>query len=544
MAMRCCRLAFGLGEWSSGLLVLNDALTQVVKPRATRGGSAQNVPLRCVVAKRPLCKGERLCVVPESHIMHGENAASAIRFAAAQGRLSDFSILKQCLANTPVEPQLLCTRDSLLISIAFYVLRYCGVKHPLSQWVAAFPPHVPPLGLLLLQQEMDGSRFKPLERRLRLGSLTASIPSPSNDANVQESCIELMLQAVECDGIGNVGRPQTEVVVTKELMTAFYRGERHPLTKRQHEASCAKRRWVPSEMQQQLLRLEESMYSRVLTPLLPYVAPASCIFPGSSPGNVDDDDNNNGDTNLFDQLRWSHFMMRSRALNLSYSQERQLRHWGHKPRVAVVPFLDMMNHSARQHNVTYQYRPGTGVVVVASKSIKPEEELTLDYGDFKQRGCLFHDAASNGNSDVVDGCAAMRLIESRQMHEWDNPTLCESDGLDHVEDAPFGQGPERLSQKGSGEDSDGYKKEAHMEAAWLWRFGFTRSDDERAFVASKMWSKGLRQRIAQLTDVRRRGRPGEFVIGVPEGLQHLREQRERIERERFGGTKVFPPQNT
>ncbi|RHW67570.1 SET domain containing protein [Trypanosoma brucei equiperdum] len=139
----------------------------------------------------------------------------------------------------------------------------------------------------------------------------------------------------------------------------------------------------------------------------------------------------------------------------------------------------------------------------------------------------------------------MRLIESRQMHEWDNAADSSLD-VDHPEDAPFGQGPERQQQRDGksnlGDQSD-YGEEARMEATWLWRFGFPRTEDEKAYVASHLWSKGLRRRVAQLTDVRRRGRPGEFVIGVPEGLQHLREQRERLERERFGGVKVFPPQN-
>ncbi|EAN80300.1 SET domain containing protein, putative [Trypanosoma equiperdum] len=543
--MRCCRTMHGLGEWSNGLSILSDALTQVIESRGTGKDNVLRAPLRCVVASRSICRGEQLCVVPESHILHGEIADSVLQHATAGGNFTSYAELRRRLATVSGMPHLLSTRDSLLITLALYTLRHGGVNHPLTKWVSSLPPRVPPMGLLLQLQEKRASAFTPLQRRLRAGTRTALISSPLEHADTDVATVELMLQAAESCGIDAVSKPQVEVVATEPLIAAFCRGKRHPLTQRQHEANLAKSRGSLSAAQQQLVQLETSVYSDILTPL------QRCMFadnllptPPTSTTNQPGDDDAGGDPKTIEQLRWSHFMMRSRAVNLHFIPHRQQQR-AQPPKVAVVPFLDMLNHSVRSHNVTYRYRSGIGVVVVASRLIKKGEELTLNYGDFRQRGCLFHEPSCCAGADVIDGSAAMRLIESRQMHEWDNAADSSLD-VDHPEDAPFGQGPERQQQRDGksnlGDQSD-YGEEARMEATWLWRFGFPRTEDEKAYVASHLWSKGLRRRVAQLTDVRRRGRPGEFVIGVPEGLQHLREQRERLERERFGGVKVFPPQN-
>lgn len=88
------------------------------------------------------------------------------------------------------------------------------------------------------------------------------------------------------------------------------------------------------------------------------------------------------------------------------------------------------------------------------------------------------------------------------------------------------------------------RREAEAEMEWVWRFGFPRSEEEVLWDASRRWSSALRDRIAQLTDARRKGRPGEFVLGVPEGLQYLRSQREELEQDRYHRRRIFPPQNT
>ncbi|RNF26086.1 uncharacterized protein Tco025E_01715 [Trypanosoma conorhini] len=349
-----------------------------------------------------------------------------------------------------------------------------------------------------------------------------------------------MLQAAEHYGLEHVGRPQTEVTPSQALMSSFYRGTRHPLTQRQHDAHAAQHRHVTPAETRQLLQLEEELHGSVLKPLLACVSPQPrACRPDGGGGSADAAPLEDGDVEatmaVTEQLRWAHFVVRSRAVNLHPQ-----RHY--QPQLALVPFLDMLNHSVRDANVTYQHRPGVGVVAVASRPIKASEELTLNYGDYRQRGCLFsqHQPCSSGGESTR---AVMHRIESRQLREWDDASSDDATD-DPVVDAPYGHGLQQQQQQQQRHTFDeGSSEEARTEATWLWRFGFPRSDEEKAYVASRLWSKGLRRRIAQLTDVRRKGRPGEFVIGVPEGLRHLREQRERLERERFGGATVFPPQN-
>ncbi|KEG13598.1 hypothetical protein DQ04_00901000 [Trypanosoma grayi] len=394
------------------------------------------------------------------------------------------------------------------------------------------------MGLLLLQR-VAPAPFAPLQRQLRLGDHTAALPP--DGASAPEAAVELMLQAAEQHGIAHIGRPQAEVAASQELMTAFYSGTRHPLTQRQHEAAGAQHRHAESEAARQLLKHEEFLHNAVLKPLLVCIPPMRC--------ETDSNAGTEASARTMEELRWSHFMVRSRALNLHPWCPQQ-------PQMAVVPFLDMLNHTARNPNVTYQYRPGEGVIVVASRPIKGAEELALNYGDYRQRGCLFSSAAEQATTSESIA-STMRRIELRQAREWDTAAHADSgDEEDNIEEAPFGHGLQQQKQENEQQHSykehqapseggrgEGNENEARTEAVWTWRFGFPRSDDEKAYVASRLWSKGLKRRIAQLTDVRRRGRPGEFVIGVPEGLRHLREQRERLERERFAGATVFPPQN-
>ncbi|PWV03080.1 hypothetical protein C4B63_1g30 [Trypanosoma cruzi] len=533
--MQCSRPALSIAAWSGGLVGFSDAVAQAVqrKKKAGRGGGGNVTPVRCMLATRAICRGEKLCVVPESHILHGENAARLLQRAAAERLLSDYATTQRCLANVTGDTSIISTRDALLILLAVHVLRQGRMKHPLTPWSACLPPRVPPMGVLLQQSHQHHAgtaSFEPLQRRLRMGEQTIALHPGEDDT--KKASTELILQAAEQYGIGCVGKPQMEVIPSQTLMTSFYRGTRHPLTRRQHEAYAAQRRHVLSAETQQLLQLEESLHRIVIEPLLPCLLSESSECRNNDTGDgtlLPEECDSEKKMAMIEQLCWSHFMVRSRAVNLQLQ-----RHY--QPQIALVPFLDMLNHSVRDANVAYQYRSGVGVVVVASRPIKATEELTINYGDYRQRGCLFSYAQEHktGGEEIS---AAMRRIESRQMREWDDSP--NDDNADDLVEAPFGHGMQQ-QQHASDVDSN---EEARTEATWLWRFGFSRTDDEKAYIASRLWSKGLRRRIAQLTDVRRKGRPGEFVIGVPEGLQQLREQRERLERERFGGAAVFPPQN-
>ena len=50
--------------------------------------------------------------------------------------------------------------------------------------------------------------------------------------------------------------------------------------------------------------------------------------------------------------------------------------WG-----SLGPWFDMMNHSAKNYNVGYQFKPGTGLEITALRDICPEEELLITYGN-------------------------------------------------------------------------------------------------------------------------------------------------------------------
>jgi hypothetical protein len=57
-----------------------------------------------------------------------------------------------------------------------------------------------------------------------------------------------------------------------------------------------------------------------------------------------------------------------------------------------------------------------------------------------------------------------------------------------------------------------------------------------------LWHAHLRRRVQRMHDATRRGRPGEYVVGVPLGLEHLRAARQNLEANKYRGRKVFPPQ--
>ena len=50
--------------------------------------------------------------------------------------------------------------------------------------------------------------------------------------------------------------------------------------------------------------------------------------------------------------------------------------WG-----SLGPWFDMMNHSATNYNVGYQFKPDYGLEITALRDINPEEELLITYGN-------------------------------------------------------------------------------------------------------------------------------------------------------------------
>lgn len=425
--------------------------------------------------------------------------------------------------------------------------------------------------------------------------------------------------------------------------------------------------------------------------------------------------------NDFELLRWAHFMLRSRGVRLPRRRNgiHTERLWNGsgggwvgegrplppqqeeedvtEREFALIPFLDMLNHSAFHHNVTYatvstspiprksfpsHLRGGEafcassssslsagaakrasrfssffssshgeegntkhpqgqsfqdnidddenhhttphmveegegGVLVLASRTIMPGEELTIHYGNHHQRGIgmrlpspIFTSTGTSAfREEETEAEQQRRCQRQRRQQQIIRPLPVSEFIYDHPaggeyhnnrsDDGSFNPASSLLVRKrGDGGGGDVEKEgsttnsrrwgkedeneeendeedtvlldrlgriyqtqhfcssprqareqavlaraEGEREIEWLWRYGFARSEEELSWEASRRWSSTLRTRLARLTDVRRRGREGEFVVGVPEGLEYLREQRQQLERDRYHHRRVFPPQN-
>ncbi|RNF26087.1 uncharacterized protein Tco025E_01716 [Trypanosoma conorhini] len=155
VGMRCSPPVRSIAAWSGGLTMRSDAVAQVLQRREGRDG--KSTPVRCLVATRVICRGERLCVVPETHILHGASATQLLQRAAAEQWLPSYAAVQRCLATVVGEPSIMSTRDALLLLLAVHVLRRGRLRHPLTAWAACLPPRVPPMGALL-QQSSAASR--------------------------------------------------------------------------------------------------------------------------------------------------------------------------------------------------------------------------------------------------------------------------------------------------------------------------------------------------------------------------------------------------
>jgi hypothetical protein len=80
--------------------------------------------------------------------------------------------------------------------------------------------------------------------------------------------------------------------------------------------------------------------------------------------------------------------------------------------------------------------------------------------------------------------------------------------------------------------------------AWRYSFGFPAPDprDRSDPVALAVHRASLQQRVSRMMDPYSKGGRGDFVVGVPPGVAAMREQRESLRREVYGGRPVFPPQ--
>lgn len=250
-------------------------------------------------------------------------------------------------------------------------------------------------------------------------------------------------------------------------------------------------------------------------------------------------------TLLFSEARkafaWAHFMVRSRSVSplledLEKVEEDQyyfdennneakkgtslsLQQDYHKQPL-LIPFVDMFNHDMKDANVSVAWNRGSSlsnsqdanereILVTASKDIPKGGELLMNYANLKQRGKFmfapdlhFHNNNNTNDDNQLIFTPPVRKLLSAQR----SAGVCEDVN------------------------------------SWEWQYGFQIPSIELEYVRELLWAASLQSRVKRMMNIRRKGRPGEFVVGVPEGLQALRRQRERIERESYGGKRIFPPQ--
>lgn len=561
--------------------VKTQKIQQTVRPYASDGGDA--LPVRGLVAVSRIHRGEHIGTVKRECVLTGRSATQLLQQTcrgsashAAAGSdtqaASPSSLLHPVssqafddvvsrIARLPLSsstpPHLLLSRDALLMTTALYLARsplHYGVvppTHPMQRWAAALPRRPPPMGVLLRRHFLHEAHFEPLTRRLRLGQQTREM-HPGDDLTAAST--ELMVQSVESGEVELTAlqHPTVETALTTSLLTNYYKGCTTALTTRQHEAQRARSGAAERESDAVHLFLtwEQHLQTQLVSALLPVLLTSSASEP--LPFSVLDSPAWQVEEAT---LRWAHFMVRSRAVNLNWRLSGP-------PLLSVIPLVDMLNHSPTRDNVVYHCEENGDVALTASQTIQAGEELVLRYNNVGQRGCLFGDrprptsattaAEAAASKDEKRGAAAGAVrakamaaarevdkIEKRQYHE-----LYAQDE-DEDEASALNAGIVMATTTPSDARSRNAalaNQEMQQEVQWLWRYGFLRSEDEKNREAAQLWSRGLRRRIAHLTDVRRRGRPGEFVIGVPEGLQYLREQRAQLERERYGNHRVFPPQ--
>ena len=263
---------------------------------------------------------------------------------------------------------------------------------------------------------------------------------------------------------------------------------------------------------QRIAELQCSLKEQVLEPLAAIIVHHFPKFYCNAPTAMRDHEA------VLDALLWSHSMVRSRSVNID---------WNERVRVtpAIIPVVDLLNHSTKNFNVTFSPNHLRGTItLLAVKDISRGDSLCLDYGDYWQRGSILFPPAvtEETHESVVNSLEKIALAQYS--------TKKKNRELESLASTSWS---EKLSIKAK-------KGELMSDADWLWNYGFMKSSSEKVAEASCLWDDNFRQRIKNMCDRRRKGRPGEFVVGVPEGLSHLQFARERLQKERYGGKNVFP----
>eukprot|EP00796_Vickermania_ingenoplastis_P012047 gene12047-8299_t len=537
--------------WAASRLVELDpsAFDQIIQRRVTTAGT---IPLRCLIARRSFCRGEPLARIGAQHILDGGRAYGLLRSCYFNGRPSVFENFLRRLPeihSDKLSPSALWSRDALLItSLIFLMRREVSAAQPhrnadthppladLKDWIRCWPPALPSFGVELGRSSRDRSAFPPLEvsdagqtGQARLDSRHRHGAEP-----VPMTLLENALEMGVHNAVTSGNTQKMKMRPSISLQKNFFEGQGSCLTPRQHAHEAQQpASWQYKQSLQHLVRLDEAV-EELLFQLI-----------GALRSDAASDD-----TLMLNDMAWAHFMLRSRAVNI-------FSHDAASYQISVLPFVDMLNHSFDAYNVTYRRSQADGsVAVTAARHISAGEELTLHYGNRQQRSITTLGELREDGLQRISPSAALindMVEDNRTQAEFDTATPAPNGptrssllfrqvtAADEAELANFRSARE-LNAAAARDCARKSMLEAKAEAEWLWRFGFLKSEEEVLNDASLKWCSGLKSRIARLTDARRRGRPGEFVVGVPEGLQYLREQRQKLERDRYRNTCIFPPQ--
>ena len=465
----------GMSGWVSRLGIVLDASLLEQRIETSDGESQTIAARRGVFVRRQVPKGASIVIVPVLSALTGQTAALLLQ----QMKLMNVvvSAYRNVIAPDISRAGLVLphtTRDSLAIVVVLALHHLLSTStaasnsndlksilqlpHPagLSAWLSSFPRQVPPIGALIRR-----GMCQPHSQRHRffLHSTAQQHVAPHTNSSAMRQQSERERARVASSGYAALDDAQVSTIGAAE--TFLQKSVLAPLSE---ALGSAIQRSIPQNTE--FGDLKESLASA---------------------------------------MHWAHFMLRSRAVCLRPSPTSMVP--------ALIPFLDMVNHSAKTPNVTFASpsssavrtvvfgqsrfaREGpqqqaelsgcrSGMVVVsASRRIDAGEELLMDYSNLQQRGEMLLECQSALGVSAASGRAVTN------------------------------------------------------DAAWVWMYGFHRTASEREYEAACTWDEQLTTRIANMTDIRRRGRPGEFVVGVPEGLEHLRMQREALNQQY--GRVVFP----
>jgi hypothetical protein len=559
---------------------------KVSSPRSI--GDGYHMPTRGIITHSHIARGEVIFELPLTKTFHASAAAAVLSEWAASSQSRNGTELCRLIGDLCAPAtQLPCveSREPLLLTAALAVLRESaglsedgGRREHLARWapyLAALPRNATPIiaSLYSVNEGAEGPADKPMERRMRAGDVSLPLIGASEPTAADKK--QLALAQLRSGALANVvggdalvtgfAAARVEVIPTSAIATSFYSGDLVP----RGGAHVQSRRSVEvpaflGHMQGMNRTLDVEVLSRMATVLATWKGTS-----GSSSLAIDDDDDNAGSSvgHWAAHVSWAHFMIRSRAKWVKLHP-----HLTSQCSCVCAPVADLINHDGVNPNVKFIERPSTqpgveygSLLVVASRPIEALEEITSDYHDDVYYPELVKDSpprAADRHQEL------MQEIEREQRYEVipagkdgsRHQTLAAPRPRSHLppkshskvadamreEAASYGSrafsSPDERSRFLNRRHAMSRKEGAVADAEWAFRFGFVKSSAEKEADASCMWDGGLKDRVARLTDIRRKGQPGEFVIGVPEGLHHLHAERERLQREMFQGKTVFPPQ--